>query len=394
MRSFGKWLGRFLLIGVAIGGIVFFGFVPAYVEDARNNVLDHAPYPVSDRAQALHDSLIVGDWHADPLLWSRDLTERGTRGQVDIPRLIEGNVALQVFTAVTKSPAGLNYDHNDPDAFDNITLLAVAQMWPHRTWTSLYERAAHQADKLHDFEARSAGRLKIIKTAADLETVLEAKARGEKIVGGILGIEGGHPLEGRIENLDRLVDKGYRLIALQHFFDNELGGTLHSRANNGLTDFGRQVVREVARRPLILDVAHSSTRVVEEVLEMTDIPLVLSHTGIHSHCEAHRNIPDDLMKRVAETGGVVGIGYWRDVTCDESPAGIAATIKAAIALLGEDHVSLGSDFDGAVETAFDTSELSALTQAMLDAGLTEAQIRKVAGGNMVRVLRARLGAGS
>ncbi len=390
MRRFGKWLGRALLAGIVIGAIIFFGFLPGYVEDQRNPVRPHDPWPVSERARALHESLTIGDWHADPLLWSRDLTERGSRGQVDIPRLIEGNVALQVFTAVTKSPAGLNYENNDPDAFDNITLLAIAQRWPLRAWGSLFERAAFQADKLADFEARSGGRLKIIRSRADLEAVLTARKAGRPVVGAFLGIEGAHPLEGDIANLDRLVEKGYRVIALQHFFDNELGGTLHSRANLGLTDFGRQVVREVAARGLVLDVAHSSIPVVEEVLGMVDMPVVLSHTGLRSRCETRRNIPDELMRRIAATGGVIGIGYWKEVTCDDSPAGIAATVKAAIAAVGEDAVSLGSDFDGAVETSFDTSELAALTQAMLDAGLTEAQIRKVTGENMLRVLRARL----
>lgn len=380
----------FIIVVAALGLAGFWLFAPGIVENSRNVVADHAPYPVSAPAQALHDSLIVGDWHADPLLWNRDLTERGARGQVDIPRLIEGNVAFQVFTAVTKSPKGLNYDHNDANAFDNITLLAFGQLWPIRTWGSIYERAAYQADKLHDFEARSNGHLRIVRSAADVDAVLAARAAGEQVVGGILGIEGAHPLEGDIANLDRLVDKGYRLIALQHFFDNALGGTLHSSAELGLTDFGRQVVSEVAARPLILDVAHSSTAVVRDVLAMTDIPIVLSHTGIHSHCAVRRNIPDDLMREIAATGGVIGIGYWADVTCDDSPAGIAATIKAAIGVVGEDAVSLGSDFDGSVATAMDTSELAALTQALLDAGLPETQIRKVMGENMLRVLRARL----
>ena len=158
----------------------------------------------------------------------------------------------------------------------------------------------------------------------------------------------------------------------------------------GLSDFGREVVREVDKRGLILDIAHSSPRVGAEVLEMTDIPIVVSHTGIHSNCPVKRNLSDKLKRRIAASGGVIGIGYWSDVTCDDSPAGVAKTIKAAIDVVGADHVSLGSDFDGSVTTAFDTSELSALTQAMLDAGLTEPQIRKVAGENMLRVLRARL----
>ncbi|MEC9102888.1 MAG: membrane dipeptidase, partial [Pseudomonadota bacterium] len=105
-----------------------------------------------------------------------------------------------------------------------------------------------------------------------------------------------------------------------------------------------------------------------------------------------RNLSDDLMKAVAQTGGTVGIGYWDEVSCGKiDPASIAEMIAAAVELLGEDHVSLGSDFDGSVETAFDTSELAALTQGLLDQGLSEDQIAKVMGGNMVRVLKARLG---
>ncbi len=380
------WLA--LLLG--LGGVVFFGFLPGYVDKSRNVVHPHDPYPVSPTARALHESMVIGDWHADPLLWRRDLTRRNDHGQVDIPRLQEGNVAVQVFTAVTKAPKGLNYEHNDPDAFDNITLLAIAELWPVQSWFSLKERALYQAFKLRETEKAMPGGLKIITSRADLEEVLARRRAGERIVGGILGIEGAHPLEGRLGNLDVLERAGYRLIALQHFFDNELGGTLHSRENNGLTDFGRAVVAEVARRGLVLDLAHSSERVVREVLEMTDIPLVLSHTGVRSHCETRRNIPDDLMREIAATGGVIGIGYWQEVTCDDSLAGVVRTILAAIEAVGEDAVSLGSDFDGSIATSFDTSELAALTHALLEAGLTEAQIRKVMGENMIRVLRARL----
>jgi len=390
MRRLGKWLGRLAMLAIiALGGFLF--FAPSYVEKGKNRVTVHDPYPVSALAQTLHDSLLVGDWHADPLLWKRDLTKRGTRGQVDIPRLIEGNVGLQVFTAVTKSPAGLNYEENSADTMDNITILAMAQLWPYRTWSSLYERARYQAEKLHRFEAGSEGQLKIIKSLADLDAVLAAKSAGDKIVGGLLGIEGAHPLEGDIANLAGLQEVGYRLIALQHFFDNALGGSLHGTGNHGLSDFGREVVREVVARDLVLDIAHSSQQVVRDVLEMTDIPLVLSHTGLHSNCKVKRNLPDDLMREIAATDGAIGFGYWADVACDDSPTGVAKMIVAAIAAVGEDHVSLGSDFDGSVTTAFDTSELAALTQALMDEGVSETQIRKVMGENMVRVLRARLG---
>ncbi len=389
MQVFGKWLGRFIVfMAILVAG--FLTFAPGFVEKSRNLVADHSPYTVSVTAQDLHNSLVIGDWHADPLLWKRDLTERGTRGHVDIPRLIEGNVAIQVFTAVTKSPAGQNYQTNSADTRDNITLLAIGQMWPPRTWNSLAERALYQAEKLHNFAARSNGQLRVITTRSELDQLLIDRDAGQKIVGGILGIEGAHPLEGDIANLDRLEASGYRLIGLQHFFDNDVGGSLHGIGNQGLTDFGREVVAQIVERNMILDLAHSSPQVVRDVLEITDIPLIVSHTGLHSACRVHRNFPDDLMQDIVATGGVIGIGYWANVTCDDSPDGIAHVIKSAIDVLGEDHISLGSDFDGSVPTAMDTSELSALTDSLLRAGLSEAQVRKVMGENMLRVLRARL----
>lgn len=390
MRRFGKWLGRFLVLILA-GVVAFLTFGPGYVEAQRNAVSPHDPWPVSDEAAALHENLIIGDWHADSLLWNRDLTQRANRGQVDLPRLIKGNVALQMFTAVTKSPKGQNYDHNASDAGDNITTLVMAQLWPMRTWDSLLERALYQSERLHGFEQDAPEMLKIIRTRADLEEVLTRRAAGEDLVGGLLGIEGAHPLEGDLANLDTLVDAGYRMIALQHFFDNEVGGSLHGAGDHGLTEFGRQLVQDVARRPLIIDVAHSSPQVARDVLALTDVPIVVSHTGLHSACPVKRNFPDDLMQQIAATGGVIAIGYWADVTCDDSPAGVASVIRQAVTVLGEDHVSLGSDFDGSVRTAFDTSELAALTHALLAEGLTDIQIRKVMGENMLRVLRARLG---
>ncbi|MBF9045208.1 peptidase M19 [Rhodobacterales bacterium HKCCE4037] len=394
MRTFGKWLGRALIL-VGLGFIAFLIFGPGYVERERNAVNWQGPYPVSEAAAELHDSMLVGDWHADSLLWNRDLTERGSRGHVDIPRLLEGNVTLQVFTAVTKSPAGQNYDENTGDGMDNITLLAMGQLWPPRTWNSLVERALYQAERLHDFAAASDGALRVVTNELELDAILIERVEGIAVVGGILGIEGAHALEGDIANLDRLEEAGYRLIGLHHFFDNELGTSLHGVGDGGLTDFGREVVEEVVARGMILDLAHSSEAVAREVIEMTDIPLIVSHTGLRSACDAHRNFPDELMAEIVangsdEGGGVIGIGYWADVTCDDSPDGVARVIMAAIEALGVEHVSLGSDYDGSVAVGFDTSELAALTDALLRAGATEEQIRAVMGGNMLRVLRARL----
>lgn len=389
MQSVRKWLAR-LGVLIALALAAFLIFAPGYVEKGRNAVAEHDPYPVSEAAAALHSDMIIGDWHADPTLWKRDLNERATRGHVDVPRLLEGNVAIQVFTAVTKSPAGQNNSQNSAEAFDNITPLAMGQLWPPRTWGSLFERALYQGERLQDLANRSNDRFRLITTKTEFDQLLSDRETGARVIGGVFGIEGAHAFEGDIANLDLLENNGLRLVGLHHFFDNELGGSLHGESNAGLTDFGRTVVKEVVDRNMILDVAHSSKQVVRDVLEMTDIPIVLSHGGIFSHCSTERNLPDDLMVDIAKSGGVVGIGFWKSASCDITPDGVAASIVAAVTLMGEDHVSFGSDFDGSVKTAFDASELSALTDALLRAGLSETQIRKIAGENMTRVLRARL----
>ena len=379
--------GILIILGLAaVGLIAFWTFAPAIVEKGNNVVKDHEPYPVSAQAAALHETLVIGDWHADSLLWNRNLLERGDYGQVDFPRMASGNAAIQVFTTVTKSPAGLNYEENSADARDNITLLAFGQLWPMRTWNSRIERALYQSERLHDFQAEAPDVFRIIRTKSDLESILSDRAGGSKIMGAMMGAEGGHALDGEIANLDRMFDAGFRVMGLQHFFDNRLGGSLHGVSNAGLTGFGREVVNEMIAKNMIIDLAHSSPQVAADVLAMTDVPLIVSHTGVHGHCETKRNFPNALMQEIAATGGLIGIGYWEEVTCNDSPMGVAATITAAIDLLGVDHVSLGSDYDGFVETAFHIAELAALTDELLKAGLSDEDIAKVMGGNMVRFL--------
>ena len=155
------------------------------------------------------------------------------------------------------------------------------------------------------------------------------------------------------------------------------------------TQMGRHV-REMQERRMIVDLAHASPQMVRDVLALPETRPIVSHTGVRGHCDTPRNLADDLLQAVATKGGIVGIGFWGDVNCSDTPAGIAASIRAAIALIGEDHVALGSDWDGSVGVPFDAADLPALTQALMDAGLTEAQIAKVMGGNMMRYLSETL----
>ena len=373
-------VGALLLFLVVV---VFFWLAPTKFERAQNLVASHAPYKISPAALELHQDLFVADLHTDSLLWKRDLLQRSDVGHVDLPRLQSGNVALQVFSAVTKSPSGLNNVENTADS-DDITLLAIVQLWPPATWSSIYERARYQLEKLKDFSEASNGALRLILSKSDLRSLINARANGENTVGALYLIEGAHPLEGKIENLDRLFEQGLRLVAFTHFFDNELGGSLHGVSKGGLTDFGRQVVRRADELKLIIDIAHSSPNSVREILALTDRPVILSHGGVKGTCDTPRNLDDELMRAVAARGGLLGIGYWASAICDVSPTGIVHAIRYAIDLVGVDHVALGSDFDGTVTTPFDTSELAILTQTMLNQQFTEEEIRKVMGANAQR----------
>lgn len=375
-------MARWIIGGLAglvfIGAVVFFVILPPRVDAGMNAVLAHEPYPVSDAARALHETIPVADLHADTLLWMRDPAKRHARGHTDLLRFREGGVRLQVFASVTKTPSNLNYDENDAGS-DDITLLAIAQRWPIKTWGSLAERALYHAARLQQLDKDAGDAFSFVNTQGELRAALDAGA-----LAGVMATEGAHPLEGELSNLDRLYDAGYRVLGLQHFFDNELGGSLHGTSGEGLTAFGRDAVARALDKGMIIDVAHSSEAVVRDVLAMTDRPLIVSHTGLRGHCDSARNISDSLMKEIADAGGLVGVGFWDGAICDPSLQGVAGAIIYAVDLLGAEHVALGSDFDGTVTTSFDVSEMPALTQALMDAGLDDETIRAVMGGNAIR----------
>lgn len=374
-----------LVVFLVAGSIGFFGVLPGKVDRDMNVNLPKNWEDPAQAARDLHSTLLVADLHADPLLWPRDLLVRSDYGHVDIPRLIEGNVALQIFSAVTKTPKNQNYESNS-DKSDNITALAMASRWPAETWTSLLARAKHQAQKLHKTAARSGGQLKVIMSASELEDYLATREDNPNQVAGILAVEGAHCLEGKIENVTELYGAGYRMVGITHFFDNELGGSAHGEAKGGLTDFGREVVQLCEEKGMIIDLAHASPAVYDDVLEMATRPIVVSHGGVRGTCDNVRNISDEMLERIAANGGVIGIGYWDAAICDPSPSAWADAIEHAVSVAGVDHIALGSDYDGATAISFDTSELSVLTGQLLERGFSEEDIAKIMGGNTLRLL--------
>jgi microsomal dipeptidase-like Zn-dependent dipeptidase len=383
---------RLLIVFAALVVIVvlaFFFVAPAAVELWSNRTRQLPPYSASDRARALHKTLLVADLHADSLLWDRDLLARASRGHVDIPRLVEGGVALQNFTVVTKVPFGSNYESNTSNS-DEITPLAVAERWPVATWRSLKERALYQARKLDDAAARSGNRFVVIRTQGDLARFLERRKEDPQLVAGLLGIEGAHALDGDVGNVDVLFDAGFRTMAPTHFFDNEWGGSAHGLNKTGLTDKGREMIRRMEARGMLVDVAHAAPRTIEDVLKVATRPVIDTHTGVRGTCDNQRNLSDDELRGIAATGGVIGIGYWDTATCGTDARAIARSIRYAANVAGVEHVALGSDFDGAVKEPFDTTGVVEITDALLAEGFGEDEIRMIMGGNVFRLLAETL----
>jgi microsomal dipeptidase-like Zn-dependent dipeptidase len=385
------------ILWIAIGAVlllVLLGLtlVPGVVARSMNRTLDGASGTIRPDAAALHATLLVADLHSDALLWDRDLNERGDWGHTDVPRLLEGRVALQSFTAVTKTPKDMNIEANPGDT-DNITMLAVMQLWPRATWSSLTARALHQADKLRATEDASDGRFTIIETSGDLTAYLARRANDDDITAGFLGIEGTHALEGELANVDLLFDAGYRMFGLTHFFDNEVGGSAHGVDKAGLTDLGHAVLTRMEELGILVDLAHASPALIDDVLASATRPVAVSHSGVKGTCDNRRNLDDTRLAAIAATDGVVGIGLWETALCGTTPTDWARDVRHAVDVTGVDHVGLGSDWDGAVAAIVDPSQTVHLTQALMDADFDDESIRKIMGGNVLRLMGAVLPAG-
>jgi membrane dipeptidase len=384
-----KWISiglALVALALIIAATGFFAIVPGKIDRSQNKVVP-VLLDITPAAQTLQATLDVADMHADSLLWKRDLLERSDHGHVDLPRLIDGHYALQVFSSVTKSPKGQNYESNDADS-DTVTALTIIDLQPPGTWRSLLQRSLWHAEKLRGFAERSGGRLRLIITPSDIDLLLADRQNRNSAVGGMLSIEGLHDIEGKIANLDVLYAAGFRMAGFSHFFDNDVAGSMHGVKKGGLTPLGRQVVRRMETLGMVVDVAHASHATIADVLAMAARPVVFSHGGVQATCKVNRNLTNDEIRGIARTGGLIGVGYWSGAICSTKPHDVVRAIAHVRDLVGIDYVGLGSDFDGATTTGFDASQVVAVTQALLNIGFSETDIRKVMGGNVLRVLRA------
>lgn len=363
--------------------------LPPLIDRHMNRVANPPPYPASATARELHESLFVADLHDDALLWQRDLLQRHNYGHSDLPRLLEGRVALQVFSTVTKIPRGINYERNAADS-DILTPLIMAQRWPRESWNSLLQRALYQADRLSQAAAASNGRMVLIRNRGELVRFLQDWQRDPQRLAAVLASEGLQPIEGQLENIDQLYQAGFRIAGLTHFFDNEVGGSAHGLEKGGLTPLGRAVIARLEEKRMLIDLAHASTALIDDVLAIATRPVLVSHTGVAGTCPGTRNLSDDHIRRIAATGGVIGIGYWDVAVCATSVEAIVRAIRYTADTAGVAHVALGSDFNGTILPPIDSTGLVQITEGLQDNGFSQAEIAAIMGGNIRDLLLAGL----
>lgn len=372
---------------------------------------------IAEKARRLHQDAFVFDGHVHminrQLHLGGDIGDRLDDGQVDLPRLKEGGV----------------------DAFF-MTLFVMEEYYPARLETKqtlrLLNMARDQIDRNRDL-------VELALDASDVERIA-----GSGKMAAVLDLEGGFDLDGDLDVLRALHRLGLRVVQLPaHNWANGFADSCCApRRWGGLTDHGRAVVREMNRLGMVINVSHASDETLAQALEVSAHPLVATHHGLRSLNDIPRNMPDDLLRRLAAKGGVIGfhIGnsfhhrpyfewrtaqagrpFWDTSAIGRREAALpiheidrmlalrfpmvgpaapdevlmsvdewVGVVDRAIEIAGEDHVALGSDFDGGPtppKRMRDIRDLAMITEAMLRRGYSDGRIRKFLGGNLMRVFR-------
>ena len=368
-----------LFFGLGLIVFAFFSFVPVLVDKGINKTIHSAT--AADR-EPWYDSIpFIADMHCDALLWNRNLLARHNYGQVDIPRMQDANAALEIFTIVSKSPRGLNIEHNS-DKTDQIGLLCFSQLrWP-QDWFSMKARALHQCEALHKAAEKSEGAFRVITNQSELRQYIKDRSANRKLTAGMLGIEGAHCLENDINNLELFYKAGVRYIGLAHFFDNEWSGSAHGEKKDGLTEKGKQLIHRMEDLHITIDLAHLSHKTIEDIFSMTNGPVMVSHTGVKGTCDNNRNLSDKQIEEIGRRNGIIGIGMWETAVCGTDADATAKAIKYVADRIGVDKVAMGSDFDGAITASYDITGFTVVVKALEKQGFNRADIEKIMGGNV------------
>lgn len=366
---------------------------------------------IAERAKKLHFSSLVLDTHDDTTqrFFSKDfdLGRRNPDGHVDIPRMREGGMNAIFFSIWIDGRI----------------------MGP-----SAVEKALDQIDAVRESVLKYSKDMVFCRTA---EEVRRAHAQGK--IAALIGVEGGHMIGNDIRVLRMFGDLGVRYMTLAHFYNDEWADSSTDKpAHNGLTDFGKDVVHEMNRQGIMVDISHVSDKTFFDALEVSKAPLIASHSSCRALCNHPRDMSDDMIKALAAKGGVIQINYERSFidqaykdAYDKVSGGVVAAsekiskecaddadctarklkdlqtqlegsgalphvsweriidhIDHVVKLVGPDHVGLGSDFDGATmpDGMEDCSKLPKITEALMRKGYRDEDIRKILGGNLLRVM--------
>jgi membrane dipeptidase len=366
---------------------------------------------IADRAHKLHFSSIVLDTHDDTtqrfFTKDFDIGKRNPDGHIDIPRMREGGMNAIFFSIW----------------IDGRTLGPPA-----------VQQALDQIDAVHENVRKYSKDLVFCRTA---EEVRKAHAQGK--IAALMGVEGGHMIGNDIRVLRIFGDLGVRYMTLSHFYNDEWADSSTDKpAHNGLTDYGKDIVREMNRQGIMVDISHVSDKSFYDALEVSKAPLIASHSSCRVLCNHVRDMSDDMIKALAAKGGVIHINYERSFidqaykdASDKATGGVVASlsdamkdcngapecverkrkelqqkleasgvlprvsweriidhIDHAVKLVGADHVGLGSDFDGAdmPDGMEDCTKLPKITEALMRKGYSDEDIRKILGGNTLRVM--------
>jgi len=371
-----------------------------------------APVVVSEQARRVHAAAIVVDTHADTTQrlvapGGFDLGVRHTDGNLDIPRMREGGLGAQFFSIWVPS------DVTGPAAI---------------------KRSLQQIDAVREAVRAHSGDLVLATTADGIR-----QAHKQHRIAALMGVEGGHMIDNDLGVLRMYATLGVRYMTLTHFKNNDWAdSSTDTPAHDGLTAFGKDVVRAMNRLGLMVDVSHVADKTFYDAIEVSKAPVIASHSSCRALSNHARNMTDDMLRALAKNGGVVMINYEISYLSEELRAlkaregndvvsSMDAAIKAcggddacatltgtkkelelialgvhprvswekivehidhAVKVAGVDHVGLGSDFDGATMPSGmdDVSMLPRLTDALLKKGYSPADVTKILGGNLLRVM--------
>jgi membrane dipeptidase len=317
----------------------------------------------------------------------RDSFVGGGKGQVDLPRLRDVGVRVVGLTVATAWPdlrGSLSRWH-----FKSMGL-------PDSAIGSHMAVAEWLIGRINRWASESGGEMVVIRSVADLDTCL---APGGPL-GVVIGVQGGHVLGRKLDNIGRLKSLGVRMFAPAHVMDNALVGSSTGRRKGRLSVYGREAIAELESQRIIVDLAHMSLPGIEAALPSLKRPFMLSHTGltdvaggrsrIRRYSPATRNIPASLASEIGTAGGLVGIVLSTQLIGGNNLSDAVATIRKALESAGVDHVAIGSDMDGALKMVIDVEGLPALADALLRSELTPNLVEGVMGANAVSALRSSL----